>query len=130
VTDGSRAEVISLGAGENLRERDLLLPVRHSPSVINVKVLWADGTPVANAGITFKDVTYQDHGVGNGGQANEQGHFTIKAYVGQAFVIEARSNRPYVGDSRRFVPMELVEPLRITVANPSERVKIVITKLR
>src|SRR6266850_1294911 len=36
VTDRSQAEVISLGAGENLRERDLRLPVHHSPSVISV----------------------------------------------------------------------------------------------
>src|SRR6266404_3039256 len=129
-TDRSRAEVITLGAGENLRDRDLRLPVRHSPSVISGKVLWADGTPVANASISFRDVTYQDPGIGNGGEADEKGHFTIKAYVGQVFVIEARSNRPYVGDSRRFEPMERVEPLKITVANPSERVKIVITKLR
>ncbi len=106
------------------------LPIHHSPSVISVKVFWADGTPVANAGISFRDVTYQDPGISNGGQADERGHFTIKAYVGQAFVIEARSNRTYVGNSRRFEPMERVEPLRITVANPSERVKIVITKLR
>ena len=106
------------------------MPIRHYPSVISGKVLWADGTPVANASISFRDVTYQDPGIGNGGQADEKGHFTIKAYVGQVFVIEARSNRPYVGDSRRFEPMERVEPLKITVANPSERVKIVITKLR
>ena len=69
-------------------------------------------------------------GISNGGQADALGHFTIKAYVGQTFVIEARSNRPYVGDSRRFEPMERVEPLRIVVTNPSEQVKIVITKLR
>ena len=129
-TDRSQAEVISLGAGEILRERDMRLPVHHSPSVIDVKVLWTDGTPVANAGISFKDVTYHDPGISNGGQADAQGHFTLKAYVGQAFVIEARSNRPYVGDSRRFEPMERAEPLRIVVAKPSERVRIIITKLR
>jgi hypothetical protein len=63
-------------------------------------------------------------------QADEQGYFTIKGYVGQTFVIEARSDRPYVGDQRRFEPMERVEPVRITLAGPSEVVRIVITKLR
>ena len=66
----------------------------------------------------------------NGMQADDQGYFTIKGYVGQAFVIEARSNRPYSGDPRRFEPMERVEPVRVLLVKPSEFVNIVITKLR
>jgi hypothetical protein len=130
VTDISKAEVISLAPGENLREFNLQIPIRRDPSVINVKVVWDDGTPVANAGISFREVTYHDPQINYGIQADDQGYFTINGYIGQIFVIEARSNRPYDGDPRRLGPMERVEPLRVVVANPTEAVRIVITRLR
>lgn len=130
VVHASQASIISLGAGEKLIDRDLRLPQRRAASVINGIVMWADGTPVANAGISFRDVTYHDTGSNNGAQADERGRFAINAYEGQTFVIEARSNRPYAGNPRTSGPMERVEPLRITLAKPSEVVKIVITKLR
>jgi hypothetical protein len=62
--------------------------------------------------------------------ADDQGYFTIEGYVGQTFVIEVRSNRPYSGDRSRFAPMEKVEPARVLLSKPSEFVNIVITKLR
>ncbi len=130
VAQASQASIISLDAGEKLTERDLRLPQRRAASVIKGIVTWADGTPVANAGISFRDVTYYDSGSNNGAQADERGRFTINAYEGQTFVIEARSNRPYVGNPRTFEPMERAEAVRITLAKPSELVKIVITKLR
>lgn len=130
VTDISRAEVISLTAGENLRDFNLQLPIRRDPSVINVKVVWDDGTPVASAGISFREVTYHDPQINYGAQADDQGYFTINGYIGQTFVIEARSNRPYDGDPRRLEPMEHVEPLRVVVSNPTEAVRIVIRRLR
>jgi hypothetical protein len=130
VTDISKAEIITLGAGENLRDRDLLLPARRAPSVIRGKVVWDDGTPVAKAGISFREVTYHDSRMNNGMDTDDQGYFTIKGYVGQIFIIEARSNRPYSGDPRRFEPMERVEPVRIVLTKPSEVVNIVITRLR
>ena len=131
VAQASQATIISLGPGEKLTERDLRLPQRRSASVIKGVVMWADGTPVANAGISFKDVTYQDSYSNYGAQADELGRFTIDSYEGQTLVIEARSNRPYVGAGNpRNDPMERAEAVKITLANPSEVVKIVITKLR
>ncbi|HEV2883743.1 MAG TPA: carboxypeptidase regulatory-like domain-containing protein, partial [Pyrinomonadaceae bacterium] len=130
VTDIAKAELITLGAGENVRERDLLLPIRRARSILSGKVVWADGTPVANAGISFREVTYHDPKMNYGIQADDQGYFTIEGFVGQTFVIEARSNRQYSGDLRRFEPMERVEPVRIVLTHPTENVKIVITKLR
>jgi hypothetical protein len=130
VTDISKAEVITLGRGENVRERDLRLPVRRAPSIVSGKVVWADGTPVANAAISLREVTYHDPQMNNAIQADEQGYFTLNGYVGQVLVIEARSNRPYSGDPRRFEPMERVEPIRIVLAKPTEMIKIVITRLR
>jgi len=128
--DVSQAKAIKLAAGENVRGVDLRLPQRRSPSTITGKVVWEDGEPVANAGISFKNVTYHDPGISNGLQADEQGYFTIKAYVGETFQIEARSNRPYVARPGRFEPMERAEQVRITLVKPSELVKIVITRLR
>jgi hypothetical protein len=101
-----------------------------SPCIVNGKIIWSDGTPVANAAISFREVTYHDPQLNYAIQADEQVYFTIKGYVGQVFVIEARSNRPYSGDPRRFEPMERVEPVRIVLAKPTEIVNIVITRLR
>ena len=126
----SEAEVISLSAGENLRDRDLRLLPRRAASVIKGTVVWADGKPVANASVSFRDVTDRDPRSNFGSQADEQGNFSIETFVGRTIVIEVRSNRPYVGDPRRFEPMERAEPLTVVVANPSETVRLVITKLR
>jgi hypothetical protein len=130
VADLSKARTITLGAGENLGDITFQLPTRREPSTINGKVVWNDGTPVAKAGIAFRDVTYHDPSMNNAIQADDQGYFTINAYLGQTFVIEDRSDRRYDGDPRRLGPMERVEPLRVVVSNPTETVKIVITRLR
>jgi hypothetical protein len=130
VADISKAEVITLGVGEKLSDFNFRLPARREPSTITGKVVWNDGTPVANAGISFREVTYHDPGINNGIQADDQGYFTINAFIGQTFVIEARSNRPYDGDPRRLGPMERAEPLRVAVSYPAEVEKIVITRLR
>lgn len=129
VSTASEAEVISLAAGEELREKDFRLPNRRAPSIITGKVVWDDGQPVTKANISTRDVTYHDPGVNNGVSVDEQGYFTIKGYVGQTLLISASSNRPYTGD-RQLGPMERAEPLRITLTNPTEMVKIVITRLR
>jgi hypothetical protein len=131
VAEPVQATAFSLGAGEKQTDRDLRLLPRRIARAVNVRVLWADGKPVAKAGISFREVTYYDSGGGNNGaSADAEGRFTISAYEGQTFVIEARSDRPYEGDPRRFEPMERTAPVRITVGSQSEEVKIVITKLR
>lgn len=130
VTDVSKAEVITLGAGESLSDIDLRLPTRRAPSIINGKVVWDDGTPVMNAGISFREVTYHDPQMNSGSQADDQGYFTINAYVGQVFLIAARSNRPDPNDPRRVEPMVPKAPVRIVLAKPTETVTIVLTRLR
>ena len=129
VAQASQATIITLSAGEKLTDRDLRSPRRRSPSVIKGIVIWADGTPVANGSISFRDVTYRDAPLNYGAQTDELGRFTINSYEGHSLVIEARSNRPYV-DNPRNEPMERAEAVRITLASPSEVVKIVITKLK
>ncbi|MET0625667.1 MAG: carboxypeptidase regulatory-like domain-containing protein [Pyrinomonadaceae bacterium] len=126
----SQAEAVSVGAGERVKDRDISLPARRGESVVTGVVVWDDGSPVANARISFRDVTYHDPGVDNGApNADERGRFTLKGYRGQTFLLTAGSNRQFVGDSRDG-PMERVEALRVTLDEPTERVRIVITKLR
>jgi hypothetical protein len=106
------------------------VPQGRAESVIKGVVVWADGTPVAKANVAYKDVTHNDPGINYGSQADEQGRFTIKGFAGQTLLIEALSNRTFVGDFSRDGPMERVERVRITLNEPTETVKIVITKLR
>jgi hypothetical protein len=40
------------------------------------------------------------------------------------------SRPPYVGDPRRFEPMERVDPLRVVLSKATETINVVITKLR
>src|SRR4030095_4280666 len=60
VLDLSQAEFIDVGTGEAVPDRDWQLPVRRAPSTLTGKVVWADGTPVGNAGISFREGTYHD----------------------------------------------------------------------
>lgn len=130
VLDMAKTEFIDVDTGEAVRDRDWQLPKRRSPSTLTGKVVWSDGTPVVKAAIAFREITYHDSKLNYGIEADESGYFTIKGYVGQIFVIEARSNRPYAGDLRRFEPMEKVDPVRIVLIKPSESLNIVITRLR
>jgi hypothetical protein len=93
-------------------------------------VVWADGSPVAHAQLSVKDVTLGDNGSNHGVAADEQGRFKINGYSGQQLVIEARSSRPYVPSGSSFEPMERTESLKITLERPAHTVRIVITKLR
>lgn len=130
VARAEEAEAIELKAGEELKGRDLRLPPRRAESVIRGRVVWSDGTPVANANVSYRDLTYGDQGIGYGARADERGEFTLKGYVGVVYQIEARSDRPRQGDVRRDGPMEETPVLKITTASPVETVTIVIKKLR
>lgn len=127
----SRAEVISLGAGESVKEKDITLPARRGESVVEGVVVWEDGRPVAGAHVSYKDVSNHDPGIDNGApRADELGRFRLKGYQGQTLLIGARSDRQFTGDYQRDGPMERSEPARVKLAAPTEAVRIVITKLR
>ncbi len=131
VAEASRAESVNIGAGERAKDRDLTLPARRAESVVNGIVVWDDGSPVAGANISVRDLTYHDPGTDYGLEpADAQGRFTHKGYQGQVLLIRAGSNRQFVGDFRRDGPMERAEPVRVTLDGPTESVRIVITKLR
>lgn len=130
VAQAAQAEVIRLGAGESVRDRDLTVPARRAEHVLEGQVVWEDGRPVAKAGISFRDSAYGDPGSNIGLQADEQGRFQIRGYQGQTLLIHASSGRQFTGDPRRDGPMERAEPLRVTLGEQAGPVRIVITKLR
>lgn len=121
VARAADAEAVKLGAGEGLKGRDFTLQPRRAESVVEGVVVWDDGSPVAKAYVSFRDVTYHDPGMDNGApQADEHGRFTLKGYQGQTFLINARSD----GTAERS------ESVRVTLNAPVEPLRIVITKLR
>ncbi len=130
VARAEEAEVIELKAGEELKGRDLRLPPRRAESVIRGRVVWSDGTPVANANVAYRDVTYADTKINQSISADERGEFTLKTHVGAVLRIEVVSNRPFQGDPRQSGPMERAEPVTLNAAAPFETVTLVITKLR
>lgn len=131
VAQAERAEVVALGEGEGVKDKDIALPARRAEAVVEGTVVWDDGSPVAGANVSMRDVTYHDPGIDNGmPSADERGRFRLKGYVGQTLLIRVGSRRPFTGDFRRDGPMERSEPVRVTLASTLEPVKIVITKLR
>jgi len=124
------AEVLEIKAGEELKGRDLRLPPRRAESVIRVRVVWSDGTPVVNATVTYRDMTYADPQINYSAQADERGEFTLKGYVGGVYRVEARNERPYQGDPRQPGPGGAAKPVTLTAASPVETVTLVIAKPR
>ena len=129
VVDQRHAQSITVGAGEKLSDFEIRIPSKRPDSVLTGTVVWADGSPVANAQLSVKDVTYNDNDMNDGMAADEQGRFKLNGYSGQKLIIEARSNRPYT-NVNVFGPMERSESLKITLERPTQTVRIVITKLR
>lgn len=130
VAEAARAEVLTLGAGESVKDKDIVVPASRVRSVVEGVVVWEDGGPVANPNVSVRDVTYHDPGIDNGIQSDGRGRFRIEGYQGQTLLIRAASSRQFVGDYGRDGPMERSEPVRVTLGNPTEPVKIVIKKLR
>ena len=129
VAEQVNAEVITVGAGEKLMDLDIRVPLRRPESIITGEVVWADGSPVANATVSQREAG-ANSGYSSSAKADGQGRFTLESFVGQSLIIDATSNRPYVQVPNRYEPMERSEPVRITVEKPKEKIRIVITKLR
>ena len=119
VLEQIHAEPFNVELGIKGPERDVRLLPRRPPSVVEIEVVWADGTPMTGAFVSAKDVTYRDANVSLGIAAVERGIFNINGYIGQKLLIEARSNQ--VRSSS--------EPVRITLARSLEPLKIVVKKL-
>jgi hypothetical protein len=119
VVDQRDAQAITVGAGEKLSDFEVRIPSKRADSVLNGTVVWADGSPVANAQLLVMDVTKAADNMPHRITADEQGQFKINGYSGQKWIITAMSNPP-----------ERPETLRITLERPTHTVRIVITKPR
>jgi Carboxypeptidase regulatory-like domain len=120
VVDQRHAQAITVGPGEKLRDFEIRMPSKLPDSVLSGTVVWADGSPVANAQLLVMDVTNTSDNLPHGIAADEQGRFKINGYSGQKLIIAAMSNPP----------TERPESLRITLERPTHTVRIVITKPR
>jgi len=123
VAERSQAEAVSLAAGERVKDRDITLPLSRPEIAVSGVVVWDDGSPVANAYINTRDLSYHDPGMDYGmSPADEQGRFTLKGYQGQVILIRA--------GSRPGGPVERNAAVRVTLREPNETVRIVIPKPR
>ena len=129
VMDQAQAELLTLSAGEKISDLQVRVPLRRPVSVLSGQIVWADGSPVENGALLFSEAEGTPGNL-HGLQADEQGRFTFKGYVGQKLIFLARSARTYVPLGDKFSPMERAEPVRVTLEKPLETVKIVITKIR
>lgn len=129
VLDQAQAQAITVGPGEKLNELLVRVPAKLPPSVVEVSVVWSDGSPVAKAFLSITDVTQGESSLSHSVQTDEQGRTTIDGYVGEKLVISARSDRAWV-PSPRNAPMERAETVRLTLESPTQSVRIVITKVR
>ena len=105
------------------------IPTKRPSSVVTIRVVWADGTPVPKASLIITDVTQSASTNGFGVQTDAQGEHTIDGYIGQKLIIDARSERPSELVNGRWQVLERSERVRLTVERPAETIRVVITKL-
>ena len=129
VVDQKHAQAITVGTGEKVSDIEIRIPSKRPASTLIGSVVWEDGSPVANAQLSIKDMTNSEKGSHHSMAADEQGKFKIDGYTGQKLVISALSNRPYVPGARN-EPLGRSEPVKLTLERPTHTVRIVITKLR
>lgn len=118
------AEVVTLGAGQELRDRDLRLLPRLAERSVEISVVWDDGRPVAGASVSFTDVTYHDPGGGSGANADADGRFTLKGYEGQTFVLQAHA------ETQRGEWAQHSAPLTVKLSEQQGPLRLVIKKTR
>jgi len=114
VVNQAEAQTITVGAGEKLKELEIRIPSKRPRSILDVSVVWADGSPVANAQLSVRDLTQAESNVDYGLSADAQGHFKLEGYAGQILVISAEHS----------------DTKRITLERPTETLRLVVTKPR
>lgn len=129
VEDEAHAQTITVGPGEKLSDLVVRIPTKRPSSVVTIRVVWADGTPVPKASLIITDVTQSASTNGFGVQTDAQGEHTIDGYIGQKLIIDARSERPSELVNGRWQVLERSERVRLTVERPAETIRVVITKL-
>ena len=129
VTDQAQAQVITVGAGEKLSELEIRILSKKPVSVVSGTVVWSDGSPVANAQVIVIDFTNGETPRPFVIPADELGRFKIYGYIGQRFMIAARSTRPNTTRPNPAGPTENSEKTQLILERPAETLRLVITKL-
>ncbi|HEX8558482.1 MAG TPA: carboxypeptidase-like regulatory domain-containing protein [Pyrinomonadaceae bacterium] len=125
VARAEEAEVIELKAGEESAGRDLRLPPRLAGAVVRVRVVWADGSPVADALVVYYEAAAGGPGPGRAERADARGELTLQAHAGAVYHIEARRDwTPGAGAGRPGRP-ERSAPVTLNVSAPAETVTLV-----
>ena len=120
----AKAERLTLAPGQELRDIDFRLAPRPVESIVKGRVVRADGTPVAGAQVSYRDVTHEDLiTLGYGVRANAQGEFSFKAYRGGQYVVDAEYSS---GDARQ--RSGVAEPQKVVVTKPEESITLVINR--
>ena len=117
VRDVAQAEVFTIAEGQNVENRNLVLPPLPAEYEVRGTVLGADGKPVANAAVYYM---YANFSVTLRLKVDDQGKFSFKAYEGMQFVIFASLERQGKQTSN-WIGTTVgpgLEPLKIVLSNP------------
>jgi carboxypeptidase family protein len=119
-----KAERLILSPGQELRDIDFRLPPRPAQSIVKGRVLRADGTPVAGAQVSYRDVTYENLiTLAYAVRTNAQGEFSFKAYRGGHYIVDAEYSSY---DARQ--GSGLVQPQKVVVTKAEESITLVINR--
>lgn len=125
VTDDTDARVIVVEPGDNLN--DLEVRVTKRPiSIVEVSLVWPDGSPVKNAYLYLQENTDVDT-LWVGERPDEQGRFKFNGFVGQKLVIRA-TDRHLDPPSSEIAKPEATGQVTITLKSVTEPVRIVMRK--
>lgn len=129
------ASVIVLGEGEVIGNADIRLLPKLRPRTITGTVVFPDGQPIGRARVSFRDTAYTSPYSYHGVEADEQGRFTIQAFEGLSYMVNAHINMPG-GVQKHAEPIEVpaqgeVKEIRLVIVHPGggcERCRGVMTK--
>ena len=94
VTDRESAQIIRMTPGADIDLGDLLVPPPLTEVTLTGRVLLADGSPVHRAWVNLIDPAFPSSFVNETVWTDEQGRFTIPAFGGRRYVLQARVERP------------------------------------
>lgn len=121
VSDPARAAVVSVGEGERVADYDLHLPPLPAERTVEGVVVYADGSPVANAEVGYtSDEPHANTGYSS--KADAAGRFSIRVYEGVGLKMGVgvqRADGQWVSSEVVRVPASgQVGEVKITVPRP------------
>lgn len=118
VSERSQAAIITIGEGLRVEKYDLIMPPLPLEYDVEGIVLWANGTPAANARVGYMGEDPVTYSV----KVDEQGRFRFKAYEGLKLGISASlepENGKYLqSNSVNVVVGPGLQPIKLVFPNP------------